>query len=193
MQTEEQHHGARELREAIAEKARAVGFQKVGFAPASLPEAKPRLEEWLGRGFEGEMAWMSRSSDRRADASRSLESAETVVCCALNYYQGAPVEAGPGYGVISSYAQGEDYHRVLERKLEEVAAFIEERTGARTRVYVDTGPLLEKGYAVAAGLGWLGKHTNLLSCDGSSWFFLGEILVPLALVPNFESAPSSDH
>jgi epoxyqueuosine reductase len=104
-----------------------------------------------------------------------------VVCCALNYYQGAPVQAAPGFGVISSYAQGEDYHRVIERKLADLASFIEKEAEVETKIYVDTGPVLEKAYAVAAGLGWLGKHTNLIARKGSSWFFLGEILVPLAL------------
>jgi len=178
-----------ELRAAIAEKARAAGFDKVGFAPARIPESDDSLNEWLERGYHGEMSWMARAADRRTDASRSLEGALTLVCCGLSYYRGAPVEAPPGFGVISSYAQGEDYHRVLEEKLKDVAAFIEARASVPTRIYVDTGPLLEKSYAAAAGLGWLGKHSNLLSREGSSWFFLGEILVPLPLVPSPAPAP----
>jgi epoxyqueuosine reductase len=170
-----------ELREAIVTKARAVGFDKVGFAPPRASEAGKRFHEWLARDFQGEMAYMARGAGKRADASMSLEGSETVVCCALNYYQGAPAPARGGHGVISSYARGEDYHRVLERMLKEVAAFIEERARVRTKVYVDTGPLLEKSFAAAAGLGWLGKHSNLISERGSSWFFLGEILVPIDL------------
>jgi len=170
-----------ELREEIAGKAKAAGFDKVGFAPARLPESRELLKEWLERGYQGEMAWMARAAERRADASRSLEGTLSLVCCGLNYYRGAPVGAPAGFGVISSYAQGEDYHRVLEGKLREVAAFIEARASVPTRIYVDTGPLLEKSYAAAAGLGWVGKHSNLLSREGSSWFFLGEILVPLPL------------
>jgi epoxyqueuosine reductase len=172
------------LREAIAEKAKAVGFDKIGFAPAQVPESDEGLKEWLARGYHGEMAWMARSAERRTDASRSLEGALTLVCCGLNYYRGGPAVAPAGFGVISSYAQGEDYHRVLGEKLTEVAAFIEARASVPTRIYVDTGPLLEKSYAAAAGLGWLGKHSNLLSRAGSSWFFLGEILVPLPLAPS---------
>jgi len=182
-----------ELREAIAEKAKAVGFDKVGFAPARLPESDGPLKEWLERGYHGEMAWMGRAAERRTDASRSLDGALTLVCCGLNYYQGAPIEAPAGHGVLSSYAQGEDYHRVLGEKLTEVAAFIEARASVPTRTYVDTGPLLEKSYAVAAGLGWLGKHSNLLSRKGSSWFFLGEILVPLPLVPSPSAPPERNH
>jgi epoxyqueuosine reductase len=179
-----------ELRKAIEERALAIGFDKVGFAPARLPESKALLEEWLERGYHGEMAWMGRGAERRTDASRILEGTSTLVCCGLNYYAGAPVGAPPGFGVISSYAQGEDYHRILEEKLEELSLFIEARASVPTRIYVDTGPLLEKGYAVAAGLGWIGKHSNLLSREGSSWFFLGEILVPLVLSP--AAAPEPD-
>jgi epoxyqueuosine reductase len=178
------------LRAAIAEKARAVGFDSVGFAPARLAGASARFDEWLRRNYQGEMRWMSRSPGRRTDAGLSLPGALSLVCCALNYYQGPPAEVSPGEGVVSSYARGEDYHEVLGGKLGEVAAFIESEAGVETRIYVDTGPLLEKAYAVAAGIGWLGKHSNLLSREGSSWFFLGEILVPLDLA---KEEPVRDH
>jgi epoxyqueuosine reductase len=182
-----------ELRDAIASKARSAGFDKVGFAGVELAEAKERFGEWLERGYQGEMGWMERSAERRADASLSLAGALSVVCCSLSYYRGAPLEAPPGFGVVSSYAQGEDYHRVLGRKLKEVAAFIEDRASVPTKIYVDTGPLLEKAYAEAAGLGWIGKHSNLLSRKGSSWFFLGEILVPLPLAPSPRARPERNH
>ncbi len=178
------------LSAAIADKARAVGFDRVGFAPARIPESSPHLEEWLARNFQGDMAWMSRQSERRTDASKSLPGALSLVCCALNYYQGPPVHGPRGTGTISTYARGVDYHVVVERKLREVASFIETQASVETRIYVDTGPLLEKAYAVSAGLGWLGKHSNLLSSEGSSWFFLGEILVPLALDG---AEPARDH
>jgi epoxyqueuosine reductase len=170
-----------ELRDAIAEKARATGFDRVGFAPHRLPDAGKRFEEWLARELHGEMAYLSRGAERRADASRSLSGSQTVVCCALNYYQGPPAAPRENHGVISSYAGGEDYHLVLEPKLKEVAAFIEEKARVETKIYVDTGPLLEKSFASEAGLGWIGKHSNLISERGSSWFFLGEILVPIDL------------
>ena len=170
-----------DLRESIRAEGRAVGFDKVGFAPARLPEHEQRLAEWLERGYHGEMRWMLRDPARRTDASRSLPGAATLVCCALNYYQGERPPTSPVHGVISSYAHGDDYHRVLETKLHTLADFISERFELPTKTYVDTGPLLEKGYAVAAGLGWLGKHSNLISRQGSSWFFLGEILLPIAL------------
>ncbi|HXV62913.1 MAG TPA: tRNA epoxyqueuosine(34) reductase QueG [Vicinamibacteria bacterium] len=178
------------LRRAILDRGIELGFSKIGLAPARLHDAAPRLQEWLERGYAGEMRYMGRSPDRRTDAGSSLRRAETVVCCALNYYLGAPGPAPANRGVISAYARGEDYHRVLGEKLDALARFIERRAGVVTRRYVDTGPLLEKTYAAAAGLGWLGKHSNLLSRDGSSWFFLGEILVPLELPLD---TPTPDH
>jgi epoxyqueuosine reductase len=180
------------LRASITDKALAVGFDRVGFAPARIPASTARLEEWLDRGYHGEMSWMSRARERRVDASQSLPGALSLVCCALNYYQGPAVEPFPGTGTVSSYARGTDYHEVLDAKLSELAAFIEEEAGVATRVYVDTGPVLEKGFAVAAGLGWIGKHTNLISSNGSSWFFLGEILVPLDL-SSATASPVRDH
>ena len=182
-----------ELKQAITAKAHAAGFEKVGFTRARLDEEAPHLEEWLRRGYHGEMRWMEHDPGRRTDAARSLAPAHTLVCCALNYYQGPPSSPSPSrplHGVISSYARGDDYHLVLQSKLKEVADFIETTCEVTTKLYVDTGPVLEKSYAVAAGLGWMGKHSNLLSQDGSSWFFLGEILIPLELPVD---APTGDH
>lgn len=178
-----------ELKRAIAAEARAAGFDKVGFTRARLDEHAPHLEEWLRRGYHGEMKWMEREPAKRTDAARSLDNAHTLVCCALNYYQGPP-SSSPGYGVVSSYARGDDYHDLLQSKLKRVADFIESTCTVPTKLYVDTGPVLEKSYAAAAGLGWMGKHSNLLSQDRSSWFFLGEILIPVELPVD---EPVSDH
>jgi epoxyqueuosine reductase len=181
-----------ELKALIIDNARAAGFDKVGFARAQLDAETPHLAEWLQRGYHGDMRWMERDPERRTDVSRSLPDTQTLICCALNYYQGPPTPPSQsrGRGVISSYARGDDYHGVLERKLEEVARFIESICDVPTKLYVDTGPVLEKSYAAAAGLGWTGKHSNLISQDGSSWFFLGEILVPMELPVD---APVADH
>jgi epoxyqueuosine reductase len=130
------------------------------------------------------MHWMHRDPVRRTNAERNHPGTKTVVCCALNYYQGSPEVGSFDKAVISSYARGEDYHRVMEARLEKLARFVEEAWDVKTKVYVDTGPMVEKSYAVAAGLGWMGKHSNLLSRQGSSWFFLGEILLPLELTPD---------
>jgi len=169
-----------DIRETIRSHGLRLGFDKVGFAPVRLDGESERLRSWLAAGLHGEMTWLERNAARRTDAHASLPGALTVVCCALNYYQGAPIDS-PGRGVLSSYARGEDYHRVLEEKLDRYLDVIFDETAVRGKAYVDTGPILEKAYAVAAGLGWLGKHSNLLSRHGSSWFFLGEILLPLAL------------
>ena len=145
-----------EMKEAIRRQARSIGFDLVGFAPAKLPSESPRLAEWLDRGYQGEMAWMEKDPGRRTDGERSFAGTGTLLCCALNYYQGPRETASTLTGIISTYAQGDDYHDVLNEKLKRLALFISERFELPSKIYVDTGPLLEKGYAVAAGLGWLG-------------------------------------
>lgn len=172
------------IKRAIRSQGYEVGFDRVGFAGAELPSEAPRLERWLAHGYQADMDWMARKPARRTDAGRSHAGTKTVIGCALGYYRGPPELVPVSRGVISSYARGEDYHRVMEAKLKKLATFTEKLCGVSTRIYVDTGPLLEKGYAAAAGLGWLGKHSNLLSRQGSSWFFLGEILLPLELPPD---------
>ena len=179
-----------DMKEAIRRQAISIGFDLVGFAAAKLPSETPRLAEWLDRRYHGEMAWMEKDPGRRTDGERSFAGTGTLLCCGLNYYQGPRAPSSALTGVISTYAQGEDYHDVLKGKLKRLALFISERFELPSKIYVDTGPLLEKGYAVAAGLGWLGKHGNAISRRGSSWFFLGEILLPIVLPPD---APERDH
>ncbi len=178
------------VKQRIRERGLALGFDKIGFARADLPDEAPRLSEWLEHGHHGEMHWMLKEPPRRTDASRSHPGTKTVICCALNYFQGEAETHPAEKGVISAYAGGEDYHRVLGRKLEALATYIRDGFDVATKTYVDTGPLLEKSFAARAGLGWLGKHSNLLSRKGSSWFFLGEILVCLELPPD---PPERDH
>lgn len=197
--------GRTDLRNAIREEGFRLGFSAVGFAPPRLPDAGERFEEWLAGGNHGTMQWMARDPGRRSDAASirsgngdsARNTERTVIACGLNYYAGAPASAPPGGGVISQYARGEDYHRVLDSKLRTLAAFAEsgaveagllpERPpGARRRIptLVDHGPLLEKAFAQRAGLGWVGKHSNVIATRGSSWFFLGEILFPVDLPPD---------
>ena len=179
--------GRAALRDAIRKEGFRLGFSAVGFAPPRLPEAGERFREWLARGHHGEMAWLARDPGRRSGEDPRLTGERTVVVCGLNYYAGGPAEAPPGGGVVSQYARGEDYHRVLESKLRALARFAGERTVAaglarpRIPVLVDHGPLLEKAFAERAGLGWIGKHSNVIATRGSSWFFLGELLLPFAL------------
>jgi epoxyqueuosine reductase len=200
-----------DLRDAIRKEGFRIGFSAVGFAPPHLPDAGQRFERWLDAGHHGAMHWMARDPGRRSDA-RSIRSGDdvragntgrTVIACGLNYYAGEPASAPPGGGVVSQYARGEDYHRVLDSKLRALAAFAEARAveaellpkrlpGARRRIptLVDHGPLLEKDFAERAGLGWIGKHSNVIATRGSSWFFLGEVLFPVDLPAD---DPHPDH
>lgn len=200
------------FRESVRGEGFRLGFTAVGFAPPRVPGAGKRFAEWLREGRHGEMEWLAREPGRRSDASAARKGPasvepppeRTVVVCALNYYGGGPATAPSGGGVVSQYAQGEDYHRVVDDKLRELARFAEReavsaglleprtpangRRGRRTPTLVDHGPLLEKAFAERAGIGWIGKHTNVIAERGSSWFFLGEVLLPVALPPD-EAAP----
>lgn len=179
----------------IKERARALGFHKVGIVPAvPLSEERLRLEEWLERGFHGEMSWMARDgAARRTDPRELLPSARSVVCVALNYY--TPHEHrddDPSSGKISRYAWGDDYHDVLGEKLRALLAWItEECPGAEGKICVDAQPSMDKAWAARAGLGWIGKHTNLITREYGSWVFLGEIFLNLELV--YDEERVEDH
>jgi len=167
----------------IKARARELGFDQVGVAKVGpLPRAE-FLGEWLARSYQGEMGYMGRDPERRADPARYDPGAKTVVCVAQNYYTGPRATPKPSDGVVSRYAWSRDYHEVLGERLRLLRDFIVAR-GARARVCVDTSAVLEKLWARQAGIGWQGKHTNLISKELSSWFFLGEILVDAELEPD---------
>jgi epoxyqueuosine reductase len=180
-----------ELTRRVREAAFEQGFSAVGVATAStLP--RDELETWLARGYHGEMAYLARGREKRLDPSLVVEDIRSVVSVALDYLSDwEPPYHDGSRGVVSRYALGRDYHRVLERRLE---ALFESVCGLdptiRGRVYVDTGPVMEKVWAARAGLGWIGKHTNLISKERGSWFFLGELLLTAALDPD---PPVADH
>ncbi len=176
------------LGEWIKQKGRELGFDRVGFAPAAdLPELA-RFPEWLERGYAGTMDYLRKP--RRADVRRLLPAARTVICCALNYDTRQPrsteVPPHPERGWVSRYAWGQDYHRVMEEKLEALRTAIADRAGNRfeAKLYVDTGPVLERVYGKHAGLGWQGKNTCLLDEELGSFFFLGVLVTNLALEPD---------
>jgi len=172
----------------VKRRARELGFDQVGIAKVGpLPRAE-FLGERLSRSYQGEMGYLARDPERRADPSRYDPGAKSVVCVALNYYSGPRPPTGPSDGVISRYAWGRDYHDVLGDRLRDLRDFIASR-GAKARVCVDTSAVLEKLWARQAGIGWQGKHTNLISKELSSWFFLGEVLVDQELEPD---APFED-
>jgi epoxyqueuosine reductase len=177
----------------IKEQALAEGFHKVGIVRAErLDEEAPRLKEWLARGHHGEMSWMARDVAKRLNPLELFPPARSIVVVALNYYTPDQHQENPATGKVSRYAWGDDYHDVLKTKLESLLAWIrEQEPEAAGKICVDIQPTMDKAWAVRAGLGWLGKHTNVITPEFGSWVFLGELLLNLALEPDTE--PSEDH
>jgi epoxyqueuosine reductase len=185
---------ADQIREAIRDRALASGFDAVGFAEARLDaEARAGLSEFIARGYHGDMGWLAGTVTRRGDPRTLWPEARTVVVLGASY---APEDDplaladAPECGVISVYARGRDYHDTLKRRLKALAHWIEEHWPGALKLFVDTAPVMEKPLAERAGLGWQGKHTNLVSRQFGSWLFLGEIYLSLALEPD---AAESDH
>jgi len=171
------------LAETIKQKAFELGFQKIGFVRAeSLTLEKQHLKKWLEEGFHGEMSWMAREPDKRTDPRLLFPEAKTVISVAMNYYTPHRHEESSRKGKISRYAWGDDYHEILREKLSQLLAFIKTLDEkAEGKICVDTSPIMEKAWAVRAGLGWIGKHSNLITKDYGSWVFLGEILVNIEI------------
>lgn len=185
---------AADLRPFIRERASALGFDACRFASASEPwSAGERLAHFVEAGRHGEMGWMETTLARRAHPTAMWDGARTAIVLGLNYGPESdplPEMADRGAGYISVYARGDDYHEVIKGRLKTLAGQIAARTGEEVKVFVDTAPLMEKPLAQRAGLGWQGKHTNLLSRDHGSWLFLGVILTAAELEPD---APEGDH
>ena len=162
-----------------------MGFDAVGFCAASLgPEARERLAAFLAAGLHGDMGWLAERTEQRAQPQALWDEARSVIALGLSY---APPDdplaplALPDRGTISAYARGRDYHDTMKGKLKHLAAFVASRFGAKVKVFVDTAPVMEKPLGEAAGLGWTGKHTNLVSRAHGSWLFLGEIYTTLEI------------
>ncbi len=170
----------------IKAHAHALGFSHVGVAEAmALEPERARLEAWLARGFHAGMQWMARDPERRTDPSRVLPGARSVIVVARNYFHPVRHSDDPQHGKISRYAWGDDYHDRMTPQVEALATLVEaEAEGAATRVYVDTGPSLDKAWAVRAGIGWQGRHSNVITRDMGSWVFLGVIFTTALLVPD---------
>lgn len=188
------------LADAIRREATQLGFQAVGFsrvheAAPGPPDAvalqlRERLLGWLARGYHGAMDWMARDPARRADPCAVLPGCRSIISVGMNYYTGHQPDERPGHGRIARYAWGQDYHDVLGDRLERLAATITALAPeARVRHYVDTGPVMEKVWAQQAGVGWIGKHSNLVSDRYGSWLLLGSLLTTLELEPD---PPGSD-
>jgi len=167
----------------IKTKARELGFSSVGIARAeSLEPEGVRLQQWLARGFHGTMAWMQKNPEKRSDPRQILPNARSVISLALNYYTPVEHSNDPETGKISRYAWGDDYHDVMTPRIQQLVGCIKsERPEVSARFYVDTGPVLDKAWAVRAGVGWLGKHTNVITKEYGSWVFLGEIILDVEL------------
>ena len=169
----------------IRARAAALGFDAVGFTRATLDaRARDGLAAFLAAGAQGEMGWMEARADERADPRALWPEAASVIALGLSYApEGDPLAnlSRPERGNLSVYARNRDYHDLLKGRAKHLAQFIVARFGARVKVFVDTAPVMEKPLAAAAGLGWQGKHTNLVSRRHGSWLFLAEIYTSLAL------------
>jgi epoxyqueuosine reductase len=171
------------LSQRIKAHGQSLGFDLVGIARAEQLQAEARdLERWLQEGRQGSMDYMERHFDLRIDPRKLVEGAQSVISVLHNYFPQEPAQP-PSAPRISAYAWGEDYHKVLKVKLYELYQFICREAGAEVqgRVFVDSAPVMDKAWARRAGLGWIGKHTNLISPQRGSWFFIGEIILDLAL------------
>ena len=177
----------------IKERAVAEGFEKVGIVRAeALTDEAERLHEWLDRGLQGEMRWMERAPEQRADPRLLFPEARSVVVVALNYYTPHEHKNDASTGKISRYAWGDDYHYVVGEKLKQLLAWIsKEWPDVKGKTCVDIQPVMDKAWAARAGLGWIGKHTNLITREYGSWVFLGELLLNLEL--EYDTERVEDH
>ena len=182
------------IKAALIEAARARGFDAVGIArPDAAPLAKARLEQFLAEGAHGDMIWMETSAERRGDPRVLWPEVRSVIMLGLNYgpdHDPLAILEHRDRGAISVYAKGEDYHEIIKPRLKEIARWLIAQGGGDVKVFVDTAAVMEKPLAAAAGLGWQGKHTNLVSREFGSWLFLGAIFTTLELPPD-EAEPDS--
>jgi epoxyqueuosine reductase len=177
----------------IRDRALGLGFDAVGFCRAELgPEARARLIDFLAAGQHGDMGWLATRTDQRSQPTALWPEARSVIALGLSYApEGDPLEAlgRPDRGNISVYARNRDYHDVVKGRLKHLAQYVAGRFGAGVKVFVDTAPVMEKPLAARAGIGWQGKHSNLVSRAHGSWLFLGEVYTTLELEPD---APDAD-
>ncbi len=180
---------------AVKARALALGFDLCGVAAVDAYPELAFLDDWLARGFAGEMHYLSRTADRRRDVRAILPDARSVIVTATNYNTSRPYSTDvtdPAVARISRYAWGDDYHEVIGLRLDALLTWLREAAGEpfEARAYVDTGPVQERVYAQHAGLGWIGKNTCLISFKRGSWLFLSVIVCTLELEPD---APATDH
>src|SRR4051812_49876927 len=189
-------HKVQGLEEAIRAEAKRLGFAACGFAPADAADvAGLNLKSWLEAGHHGTMEWMETRAHHRVSAQALWPEASSAIALGMSYAPAADPLAlveYPELGRISAYAQGGDYHKTVKKALKALARWIVARAPSELKVFVDTAPIMEKPLAQAAGIGWQGKHTNLVNREHGSWLFLGVILTNLALEPD-ASAEHGQH
>jgi len=186
------------LKAALVEAAHAHGFDAVGVTrPDAIPQAPERLQQFLAAGAHGDMDWMATTATRRGSPSALWPNVRSIIMLGMNYGQSddpLAILQRRDRGAISVYAQGDDYHEIIKPRLKALARWLTAQAGgdvqAGMKVFVDTAAVMEKPLAAAAGLGWQGKHTNLVSRELGSWLFLGAIFTTLELQPD---APEADH
>jgi epoxyqueuosine reductase len=191
---QERHSRMETAKRDIRDKALTLGFDIVGFAPAASGEdAKQRLAAYLSRGYHGDMGWMAETAERRADPKVLWPESRSVIVLGVNYgpeEDPLAVLEQVDRGAISVYARNRDYHDLLKKKLKALARWVAETFETSVKVFVDTAPVLEKHLAERAGIGWQGKHTNLVSRQYGSWLFLGEVFTALDIASD---RPEPDH
>jgi epoxyqueuosine reductase len=185
----------RQLTRQIKAQARTLGFDLVGVAPVRESPELAFFESWIEAGYGGDMQYLARNMERRRDIRQVLPGAQSVVVCGLNYdtdYPYSTTQDDPLRGWIARYAWSEDYHDLLQDKLEQLRDYVAERipSDAASKLYVDTGPVVERVHAKYAGLGWFGKNTCLIDQRLGSWLFLGELILT---VPLLYDRPITDH
>ncbi|MFK7845820.1 MAG: tRNA epoxyqueuosine(34) reductase QueG [Rhodothermales bacterium] len=181
-----------QLSKDIKAEALRLGFFACGISKAEqLDEEARRLENWLNNGRHGTMDWMGRNFDKRVDPRKLVDGAKSVISVLHNYYQPFAHSPGKDAGKISRYAWGDDYHDVMKERLYALYNWIEAHVGEISgRAFVDSAPVLDKAWAKKSGLGWVGKHSNLINQSLGSFFFIGELIIDLPLEPD---GPVPDH
>jgi len=181
-----------DIKKAIREQALDIGFDAVGFAPVDgAPDNTAHLDEYLSQGRHGDMGWMAERKQQRAAPNALWDGAKTAIVLGLNYGPAVDpmdITSQPERGAISVYAQNRDYHDLVKKRLKRLARWLIEAHGGEVKVFVDTAPVMEKPLAMQAGLGWQGKHTNLVSETYGSWLFLGEVFTSLEIPPDKAAA-----
>ncbi len=167
----------------IKSKAFDLGFSEIGITqPVSLTEESMHLTEWLSQKYNAGMQWMERETEKRADPYIVFPQVRSIICVAMNYFFPEKHSENPGTGKISRYAWGDDYHAIMTERMEKLLDFIKlEIPDVKGKIYADTGPMMDKVWAVRSGIGWMGKHSNVITRKYSSWVFLGEVLIDIAL------------